>query len=174
MQLQSPDRVTQHKQYNEEHIVKECPPEFLLKPKPFVTNTDSIISNHIPKQAELNQVLNIIKRTIIRDYNLPFEANQFSLAQQSSPFFKPIFDYLAHNILPTDKKAARSIVLRSEQYLLCDNILFRLFFQANGDDHFCFQLAVPEIFIDPLISHFHDTVISNHQGCVHTYITLRK
>ena len=150
----------------------ECP-EFLRKPKPLVTSIDNLTTKHIPNQTELNRVLKIIKKKIIRDYNLPFEAQQFRQAQQSSPHFKPIYDFLSHNILPSDKKAARVIRLRAEQYLLCNNLLFRIFFPPNSD-HFCFQLVIPEEFIDPLISTYHDSLLSNHQGCVRTYLTMRK
>ncbi|XP_064643583.1 uncharacterized protein LOC135497682 [Lineus longissimus] len=41
----------------------------------------------IPNQAELNKVLKVIKRKVIRDYNLPFDGQQFRIAQQTSPFF---------------------------------------------------------------------------------------
>ena len=173
-QVQEPrlvDRVLE-KQRHEEHI-KETLPEFLLKPEPLVSDADKISATHIPRQNEINKILKILQRKVIRDYNLPFDAQQFRLAQQSSSFLGPIYQYLAFNILPQDKKSAKSIMLRSEQYLLCDNILFRLVLPPNSDD-FCFQLAVPEKFIDPLLRRYHDSVTASHQGCVRTYVTLRK
>ena len=160
------------KPQTEEHI-RDPPLEYLMKPEPLVRDPNKLVAKHIPNQGELNRVLKVIKRKMIRDYNLPYEARQFRLAQQADPYFKPIFDYLDHNILPSDKKAARSVMLRSEQYVLCDNILFRLFFPHNSDI-FIFQLAVPEKFIDPVISRYHDTLTASHQGCVRTYATMRK
>ena len=62
--------------------------------------------------------------------------------QETSPFFKPIYDFLAHDILPSDKKAAKSVKLKAEEYILCDGILFRLFF--TKDDDFKLQFAIPE------------------------------
>lgn len=154
-------------------VTKECPLEYLMKPEQLVNNPDKITAKHIPNQADLNRFIKAIQRKVIRDYNLPYEAQQFRLAQQADPYFKPIFDHLHHNILPSDKKAARSVMLRSEQYILCDNILFRLFFPQNSDV-FIFQLAIPDKFVDSLIGRYHDTLTASHQGCVRTFATMRK
>lgn len=157
---------------NEDVSDSECP-EFLLKPEPLVGKIEQLTAKHIPNQAELNRILKIIKRKVIRDYHLPFEAQRFKAAQQSSPHLKPIYDYLKHNIVPSDKKAARVIMLRSEQYLLCNDILFRLILHPNSPN-FSFQLVIPDQFIDALIEKYHDSLVSNHQGCVRTYLTMRK
>lgn len=167
------DRVGSHSSELNEDLSSCEIPEYLKQPKPLVTNADEIVAHHIPKQGDLNKVLSIIQRKIIRDYNLPFHAQQFRLAQTASPHFKPIYDWLAHNILPSDKKSARSIMLRAEQFILCGGFLFRLLF-PSGQDHFCLQLVIPEKYIDSLISKYHDSLLSNHQGCVRTYLTMRK
>jgi hypothetical protein len=140
---------------------------------PIISNIDSVVAKHIPKQYELDRMLNIIKRKVIRDYNLPIEINALRMAQQSSPAFKSVYDYIAHNILPSDKRAARSIILRAEQFILVNDVLFRLFFHAN-DEHFSFQLAIPEQYIDTIISRYHDGILSSHTGTVKTYLTLRR
>ena len=166
------DNVLQKSTSVDEESEEPCP-EFLRKPTPLIDKVDTVTAQHIPNQAELNRILKIIKKKVIRDYNLPFDALDFKAAQHASPHFKPIYDYLAHNILPSDKKAARVIMLRAEQYLLCNDILFRLFLHPNSDQ-FSLQLVVPDQFIDSLIAQYHDSVLSNHQGCVRTYLTMRK
>lgn len=95
--------------------------------------------------------MNVIKKKIIRDFNLPVDVNELRKEQESSAFFKPVYDYLAHDILPNDRKSAKSVQLKSEQYILCNGILFRLFFcEKKGD--FNLQLAVPENVAETIIS----------------------
>ena len=36
-----------------------------------MTKVDNVIANHIPKQKELDKMMDVIKRKIIRDYKLP-------------------------------------------------------------------------------------------------------
>ncbi|XP_064651976.1 uncharacterized protein LOC135502801 [Lineus longissimus] len=154
---------------------EHCPPtkELLTVPKPLITRIDDVIAGHIPHQRQLDKIMSIIKRKIIRDYQLPFEIQELRLAQQASPHFKPIYDYLAHNIVPGDKKAVRSVTLRSQEYILCNGVLFRLFLH-NNDEDFTFQLAIPEAYIDQLISLYHDNITSMHQGYIRTYLTMRR
>lgn len=92
--------------------------------------------------------------------------------QQTSPFFKPVYDFLAHDIMPNDKKAAKAIRLKAEEYILCDGVLFRLFFDKNDD--YRLQLAIPETLTDIIISQYHDNLLSNHQGTQRTYLTIRR
>ena len=142
-------------------------------PAPIITRVDQVIAKHVPKQYEINRIMKIIKRKVIRDYNLPIELNALRMAQQSSAEFKSIYDYIAHNILPNDKRARRSIILQSEQFILVNDVMFRLFFHTN-DEHFSFQLAVPEPYIDTIISRYHDGLLSSHAGVVRTYLTMRR
>lgn len=148
--------------------------DFLIKPQPLIPQIDKLQTKHVPNQASLNKMLQIIKRKVIRDFNLPVETQQFAMAQQTSPHFKPVYDYLAHDILPSEKKSARIIIIKSEQYILCNGILFRLFFPSSSDDDFCLQLAVPEKYIDTIIGLHHGSGLLGHGGCTRTYLTMRK
>ena len=74
-----------------------------------------------------------IKRKIIRDYDLPFRAHELQIQQETCPSFKPVYDYLAHDILPSDVKAARSVSTKAEQFILCDGLLFRLFLHEKDE-----------------------------------------
>lgn len=150
--------------------------DLLKEPQPLIPQIDKMQTQHITDQTSLNKVLNVIKKRVIRDYNLPLEAQQFSMAQQTSAIYKPIYDYLAYSILPSDKKSARVIMIKSEQYFLCNGILFRLFFPPNGDTFdYCLQLAVPEKYIDTVIGMHHGAgLLLGHGGCTRTYLTMRK
>ncbi|XP_033120299.1 uncharacterized protein LOC117119582, partial [Anneissia japonica] len=126
---------------NNDITYRDVPIELYTSPSPLVPTITELKTTHIPKQKELDKLMDVIRRKIIRDYNLPVDVKQLQIEQETSPFFKPVYDYLAHDILPADKKAARAIQTKSEQYILC-NGLFRFFLQNKGDD-FILQLAIP-------------------------------
>ena len=151
---------------------RDVPPELYTPSKPLTTKINNIVAGHIPKQHELDKITNLIKRKIIRDYNLPIDMRKLKTEQETSPFFKPVYDFLAHDILPNDKKAAKTVKLKAEEYILCDGVLFRIFF--TKDDDFKLQLAIPETLADTIISQHHDTLLSNHQGTQRTYLTIRR
>ncbi|XP_055955077.1 uncharacterized protein LOC130010906 [Patella vulgata] len=150
----------------------EIPIELCIPPTPVVHNADNVIRTHFPKQAQLDKLLKVIKKKIIRDYNLPVDKNQLRLEQETSPFFKPVYDFLSHGILPSNRKAAKSVKHKSEEYIICDHILFRLL--IHNDNTFSLQLAIPESLCHNIIAIYHDSLLSSHQGIVRTYLTIRK
>lgn len=152
---------------------REVPPELYTPPKPLISNIENLVTRHVPKQIELDKLMKVIKRKIICDFTLPVDVNELRKEQEASPFFKPVYDYLMHDILPKDRKSAKSVQLKSEQYILCNGVLFRLFFCDKKGD-FNLQLAVPENMAGIIISQFHDNLLSSHQGIVRTYLTIRR
>ena len=156
-----------------DHTHRDVPPELYTPPKPLTTKVHNVVASHIPKQHDLDRLMEVIKRKIIRDYNLPIDMKQLKTEQETSPFFKPVYDYLAYDILPSEKKAAKAIQVKAEQYILCDGILFRLFLHDKDED-IKLQLAIPETLAETIISQYHDSLLSNHQGTVRTYLTMRR
>ncbi|PIK49637.1 hypothetical protein BSL78_13496 [Apostichopus japonicus] len=77
------------------------PPDLYVPPTPIITKIYNLVTKHIPKQHELDKIMKKIQKKIIHDYNLPLEANKLRLLQETDPHFKPIYDFLAHNILPS-------------------------------------------------------------------------
>jgi uncharacterized short protein YbdD (DUF466 family) len=164
---------TQGNESFSDHNYRDVPPELYIPPKPLMTKVNNVIANHIPKQKELDRMMDVIKRKIIRDYNLPVEIKQLKSEQETSPFYKSTYDYLAYDILPSDRKAAKTVRIKAEQYIMCDGILFRMLLDDKGDD-LTLQLAIPESLAETVISQYHDNLLSNHQGAVRTYLTMRR
>lgn len=152
--------------------ITEPTPDLYTPPKPIITKVQSMKTTHIPKQQDLNRMMDVIKRKIIHDFNLPVEVNEVRKAQLASPVFKPIIDWLRHGILPKDRRSARSIQLKAEEYIMCNGVLFRLFFHSDGD--FILQLAVPESLADVIISAYHGPILAGHSGVTRCYTTMRK
>lgn len=159
------------RQVETQHV--EIPEELYKRSQPIVPQIESLVTKQIPKQSELNKLMEVIKRKIIRNFNLPISCDTLKVEQETSPHFKPIYDYLAHDILPCDDKKARSVRLRSEEYIMCNGLLFRLLL-VNKDQDFKLQLVIPESMIDTIITQFHDTILSSHQGVTRTFLTIRK
>ena len=151
----------------------EIPEELYQWSEPIVKQIDSIETKGIQKQAEMNKLMEVIKRKIIKNFNLPINCNVLRVEQETSPFFKPVYDFLAHDILPSDAKAAKTINHRAEEYILCNGLLFRLVYK-NKEQDFTLQLAIPENMVDKIIAQFHDTILSSHQGVTRTYLTIRR
>ena len=161
------------REQNVKNNMIEIPDELYCRSEPIIRNVDSLITKSIPKQAELNKLMEVIKRKIIRDFNLPIDCKLLKVEQETSPYFKPIYDFLAHDILPSNVKAARSIKYRAEEYIMCNGLLFRLVYK-DKEQEFKLQIAIPESMVDKIIMQFHDTILSSHQGVTRTYLTIRK
>ena len=149
------------------------PPKSLFQPpQPLFTKVKSsdIISKSV-KQSTTNQLFQEISNRAIRDFNLPHSADDIISAQKTCPFFKPIYEYLAYNTLPSPKKAARSLVVRAEQFLLVQNVLFRYVSYNDGDFKLC--VCIPEAILPAILHLYHNTLLSSHGGIQRMYLTLR-
>lgn len=151
------------------------PPDDIAKPnKPLISDVKNIRTTHIPHQKDIQRVMKKIQSKIVRDYNLPFDAKELRMQQATCPFFKPIFDFLAHDILPQDAKTARSIRNRAEEYILCDGLLFRLTLHKKHKSRVVLQLVIPDTMIEKILCKYHDDLLSCHQGVMRTYLTIRQ
>lgn len=150
----------------------ESPPDLYIPPTPLISEIDNLVTRHIPKQQELDTIM----KKIIFDYNLPLDANKLRILQETDPYFKPIYDYLAHDILHSKAKSERSVHLQSEQYILWNGLLFRLCIDENANkfERSTLQLVISETIVDSIILKYHDNLLSNHQGVMRTYLTIRK
>ena len=51
---------------------------------------------------------------------------------------------------------------------------FCILFLHDKDEDIKLQLAIPETLAETIISQYHDSLLSNHQGTVRTYLTMRR
>jgi len=151
---------------------RESPAELITPPKPLIHKVESLVCKHIPRQYELDRMMKILKRKLVKDYNLPMEVKTIKTEQMTSPHFKDVYDNLAFGILPQNAKEARKVQIKSEQFILCNGILFRLYFY--DDWLFKLQLALPESMAETVISQYHDSLLASHQGVIRTVATIRR
>lgn len=156
----------------EEHF---SPPDDLVfrKHKPLFENiTDTQIKHgHLPKQFEIDRLLEQIKMKCLRDLNVPFKIAEIKREMKLSPYFKNIYEYLLTGLLPSNKKMAKSVMKSSENYILIQEVLFRI---TNDKSEIKIALCVPETQSDYIISTYHDSLLSCHQGVNKTFVTIRR
>ena len=78
------------------------------------------------KQTDIDKILEIIKRKVLKGTHLPLMIKEIQAAYLSSLYFKDTYLYLAHNRLLSKRAAMKRVELLAEIYILLDSLLFKL------------------------------------------------
>ena len=78
-------------------------------------DTNNIVQRFLPKQTDIDKILEIIKKKVLRGTHLPLTIKEIQAGYLSSLYFKDIYHYLAHNRLPSKKLAMRRVELLAEE-----------------------------------------------------------
>ena len=113
--------------------------------------------------------MDIIKRKVLKGTHLPLTIKEIQAGYLNSPFFKDLYRYIAQNKLPTKKSAMHKVLTLSQNYVLLDQLLFKL---VTIPDKEKALLAIPEMCADKIITLYHDTLFAGHQGMIKTYLTI--
>ena len=75
---------------------------FLEQPQEQIklVNTSKVIKRHLPLESNIDKILNIIKRKVLKGMHLPIIIKEIQSGYLNSPFFKDLYRYLAQNIMP--------------------------------------------------------------------------
>ena len=144
---------------------------YLAQPQELSDLVDStkIIHKYLPKQVDIDKILNIIKRKVLKGTHLPLTIKEIQPGYLSSSFFKDVFVYLAHNKLPTKKNAICKVLTLLQNYVLLDQLLFKLIMIPEKEKAL---LPIPETCPDKIISLYHNSLFAGHQGVIKTYLTM--
>ena len=142
---------------------------FFQKPKSLddIIDMGNLIHKFLPKQMDINRILQIIQRKVLKGTHLPIEIKEIQTGYLHSPYFKEIYQYLSQNKLPHSKMAIKKLEALSERYILLDSLLFRIF-----PDKETAVLAIPELCADKIITLYHKSLFAGHQGVIKTYLTI--
>ena len=113
--------------------------------------------------------MDIIKRKVLKGTYIPLTIKEIQAGYLSSSFFKDLFVYLAHSKLPSKKNAICKVLTLSQNYVLLDQLLFKL---VTIPDREKALLAIPESCADKIISLYHNSLFAGHQGVIKTYLTM--
>ena len=89
-------------------------------------DTNNVVQWFLPKQTDIDKILEIIKRKVLKGMHLPLTLKEIQSGYLSSLYFKDIYIYLAHNRLPNKKVAMQRVEMLAEKYILLDLLLFQL------------------------------------------------
>ena len=75
------------------------------------------------KQADIDRILKVIQRKVLKGTHLPVEIKEIQSGYLSSLYFKDIFLYLSQSKLPSSKAAIRKVEMLAERYILLDSLI---------------------------------------------------
>ena len=132
-------------------------------------NTSNLAQKYLLKQADIDKILNVIQRKVLKGMHLPVKIKEIQAGYLSSPYFKDIYLYLAQNKLPSTKAAIRKVETLAERYILLDSLLFKV---TPTPEKETALLAIPEICAEKIITLYHSSLFAGHQGVIKTYLTI--
>ena len=82
---------------------------FFQNPKELgdLINKGNLIDKFLPKQMDIDKILEVIQRKVLRGTHLPMEIKEIQAGYLCSPYFKDPYLYLLQNKLPSLKSAIR-------------------------------------------------------------------
>ena len=133
-------------------------------------DTTKLIQNYLPKQMDIDKILDIIKRKVLKGMNLPLTVKEIQAGYLISPYFKDLYLFLSQNKLPSKRSAIKKVEMLAESFVLLDSLMFKL---VTIPDKEAAVLAIPEICIDKIITLYHTSLFVGHQGVVKMYLTMK-
>ena len=127
------------------------------------------MQKYLPRQVDIDKIMDIIKRKALKCTHLPLTKKEIQAGYLNSPFFKDLYRYLAQNKLPIKKSAIHKVLTLSHNYVLLDQLLFKLVTILDREKSL---LAISEMCADKIIMLYHDTLFAGHQVMIKTYLTM--
>ena len=142
---------------------------FFQNPKELgdLINKGNFIHKYLPKQMEIDKILEVIQRKVLRGTHLPMEVKEIQAGHLCSPYFKDLFLYLSQNKLPSLKSAIKNLETLAERYVLLDSLLFKISSEKETT-----VLAIPETCAAKIITLYHKSFFAGHQGVIKTFLTI--
>ena len=118
---------------------------FFQNPKELgdLINKENLVHKFLPKQTDIDKILDAIQRKVLKGTHLPVEIGEIQAGYLYSPYFKDFYLYLSQNKLQSSKSAIRKLETLSEKYVLLDLLLFRISLEKETA-----VLAIPEMCMD--------------------------
>ena len=130
-------------------------------------NKDNFIHKYLPEQTDIDKILEVIQRKVLKGTHLPVEVKEIQAGYLCSPYFKDLYLYLLQNKFLSSKPAIRKLETLAEKYILLDSLLFRI-----SPEKDTVVLAIPEMCADKFLTLYHKNLFAGHQGVIKTYLTI--
>ena len=133
-------------------------------------DTIKLIQKFLLKQMDIDKILDIIKRKVLKGTHLPLTIKEIQAGYLSSPYFKDLYLFLSQNKLPSKRSSVKKVETLVESFVLLDFLIFKLVMMPDKE---AAVLAIPEICVDKTIALYHTSLFTGHQGVVKTYLIMR-
>ena len=135
---------------------------------------DTVFRRHIPKQVELDKFIDALKEKVIHDYNIPINVKALRAEYKRSPYFRDIVKYIRMGYCSYVGKAQRIFKMLCEEYILMDDILFKIRYVKEQKGRPTLVLCVPEKYIPIILYQYHTPLLAGHPGVMTMYHMVRK
>ena len=131
---------------------------FFQEPKELgdLINKENLVHKYLPKQKDVDKLLEIIQRKVLKGTHLPIKIKEIQAGYLCSPYLKDLYLYFSQNKLPSSKPAIRKIETLAERYVRVDSLLFRI-----SSEKETVGLAVPETCADKIITLYHKVYLQD-------------
>ena len=133
-------------------------------------DTTKLIQKFLLKQMDIDKILDIIKRKVLKGTHLPFTIKEIQAGYLNSPYFNDLYLFLSQNKLPSKRSSIKKVKTLAESLVLLDSLIFKLVMTSEKE---AAVLAIPEICIDKIITLYHTILFAGHQGVVKTYLMMK-
>ena len=101
---------------------------FFQNPKELgdLINKENLFHTFLPKQTDIDKILEVIQRKVLKVTHLPVEVKEIQAGYLYSPYFKDLYLYPSQNRLPSSKSDIRKLKALSEKFVLLDSLLVRI------------------------------------------------
>ena len=142
---------------------------FFQNPKEIgdLINKEDIVHKFLPKQTDINKILEVIQRKVLKGTRLPIEIKEIQVGCLHSPYFKDLYLHLLQNRFPSSKSVIRKLETLSEKYVLLDSLLFRI-----SPEKETAVVAIPEMSADKIKTLYYKSLFAGHQGVIKTYLRI--
>ena len=132
-------------------------------------NTGRQVQKFLLKQADIDKILKIIQRKVLKGMHLPVTVKEIQAGYLISQYYKDLYLYLAQNKLPSTKTAIQKVETLAEIYVLLDSLMFKI---ITTPERKTALLAIPEVYTDEIIILYHSNLFAGHQGMITIYLTI--
>ena len=84
-----------------------------------------VIQKFLPKQTDVDKILEIIKRKVLKGTHLPLMIKEIQADYLSSPYFKDLYLFLSQNKLPSKRFVVKKVETLAESFVLLDSLIFK-------------------------------------------------
>ena len=133
-------------------------------------DTTKLIQKFLPKQMDIDKILDIIKRKVLKGTHLPLTIKEIQAGYLSSPYFKDLYVFLSQNKLPSKRSSIKKLKTLAKSFVLLDSLIFKLVMTPVKE---AAVLAIPEICVDKIFALYHTSLFAGHPGVVKTYLTMK-